>query len=97
MSAIQILTTQSRSLSPNTQRLSRRTQSNRIHSSLNFADGSKVKLSNGSEKLTIELIANFPNFISNPPPPGNVRGSNPFDLVAVGDQLYITDGGQNSV
>jgi hypothetical protein len=29
--------------------------------------------------------------------PLNVRGVNPFDLVVVGDQIYVTDGGQNSV
>ena len=26
-----------------------------------------------------------------------VQGSNPFDLVVGGDQIYVTDGGQNSV
>jgi hypothetical protein len=63
-----------------------------------LANGQKVTLSNGGgDKLTVELIANFPNFTPNPPPAGNVRGSNPFDLVVVGDQLYVTDGGQNSV
>ncbi len=62
-----------------------------------LANGQKVTLSNRSEKLSIELIANFPNFTPNEPPPGNVRGSNPFDLVVVGDQIYVTDGGQNSV
>jgi hypothetical protein len=63
-----------------------------------LANGEKVTLSNGGgDKLTVELIANFPNFTPNPPPAGNVRGSNPFDLVVVGDQIYVTDGGQNSV
>ena len=62
-----------------------------------LASGQTVTLSNGSHKLTVELIANFPNFTLNEPPPGNVRGSNPFDLVAVGNQLYVTDGGQNTV
>jgi hypothetical protein len=62
-----------------------------------LAGGQTVTLSNGSDKLTVELIANFPNFTPNPPPPGNVRGSNPFDLVVVGNQIYVTDGGQNSV
>ncbi|HEX9690256.1 MAG TPA: ScyD/ScyE family protein, partial [Thermoanaerobaculia bacterium] len=27
----------------------------------------------------------------------NVTGSNPFDLVAVGNRLYVTDGGRNNV
>ncbi len=63
-----------------------------------LANGQKVTLSNGGgDKLTVELIANFPNFTPNPPPAGNVRGSNPFDLIVVDDQLYVTDGGQNSV
>ncbi len=63
-----------------------------------LANGQKVTLSNGGgDKLTVELIANFPNFTPNPPPAGNVRGSNPFDLVVVGNQIYVTDGGQNSV
>jgi hypothetical protein len=63
-----------------------------------LASGQKVTLSNAAnEKLTVELIANFPNFTPNPPPTGNVRGVNPFDLVVVGDQIYVTDGGQNSV
>jgi len=65
-----------------------------------LADGSKVTLSDAVGGLvTLELIANFPNFTPNPLPtfPPNVRGSNPFDLVAVEDQLYVTDGGQNAV
>ena len=63
-----------------------------------LASGQKLRLSNAAgEKLTIELIANFPNFTPNAPPTGNVRGSNPFDLVVVEDQIYVTDGGQNSV
>jgi hypothetical protein len=64
-----------------------------------LASGQTVTLSNGSHKLTVELIADFPNFTPNPRPPYplNVRGSNPFDLVAVGNRLYVTDGGQNTV
>ncbi len=65
-----------------------------------LAGGETVKLSNGrGDKITIELVANFPDFTPNPLPffAGNVRGSNPFDLVAVGNQLYVTDGGMNLV
>ena len=65
-----------------------------------LANGEKVTLSNGrGDKVTIELVANFPDFIPNPLPffPANVRLSNPFDLVAVGDTLYVTDGGMNLV
>ncbi|CAN5785740.1 hypothetical protein BH18ACI4_BH18ACI4_21210 [soil metagenome] len=65
---------------------------------LALASGQKVTLSNGGgDKLTVELIANFPNFTPKPGPPGNVSGSNPFGLVVVGNQIYVTDGGQNSV
>jgi hypothetical protein len=65
-----------------------------------LADGAQVTLSNGNgDEITIKLIANFPNFTLEPRPffQDNVRSSNPFDLVAVGDQLYVTDGSQNSV
>jgi hypothetical protein len=65
-----------------------------------LADGERVKLSNGGgEKATVELIADFPNFVPNPLAPfeGAVRASNPFDLVAVGNDLYVTDGSRNLV
>ncbi|HEU5251127.1 MAG TPA: ScyD/ScyE family protein [Thermoanaerobaculia bacterium] len=65
-----------------------------------LADGGEVKLSNGAgDKATVELVADFPDFIPNPigPVPGNVRLSNPFDLVVVGSDLYVTDGGRNLV
>ena len=67
---------------------------------LTLASGEELTLSNGSgDEITIELVANFPNFTPNPVPPvpGNVRGANPFDLVIVGDQIYVSDGGQNAV
>ncbi len=65
-----------------------------------IANGDTVKLSNrGGDKMTIQLVANFPDYIPNPLPtaPANVRGSNPFDLEIIGDQLYVTDGGRNLV
>jgi len=65
-----------------------------------LADGERVKLSNGAgDKATVELIADFVNFIPNPLAPfeGAVRASNPFDLVAVGNELFVTDGGRNLV
>ena len=66
-----------------------------------LAAGQRVRLSNGGgDKITVELVANIlPDFIPNPLPtiPANVRASNPFDLVAVGDTLYVTDGGRNLV
>ena len=65
-----------------------------------LGNGDKVTLYDPSgNKLVIQMIANFPNFTPNPLPTfaPNVRGSNPFDLVVVDDQLYVTDGGQNMV
>jgi hypothetical protein len=67
---------------------------------LALANGLNVSLSNlRGDKIMIELIANFPDFTTNPLPtlPANVRGVNPFDLVALGDRLYVTDGAQNLV
>src|SRR5215204_3493854 len=61
-----------------------------------LADGEKVSLGSGSDQITVELIANFPN-TAPAAVPGTVNGSNPFDLVAVGDQIYVTDGGMNLV
>ena len=66
-----------------------------------LAAGEKVILfdSDGAA-LTIELVVNFlPDFTPKPLPTfqANVGGSNPFDLVVVGDQLYVTDGGQNTL
>lgn len=65
-----------------------------------IASGEKVTLSNSAgDKLTIQLIANFPDYTPNPTMtvPGNVRLSNPFDLVVADDQAYVTDGGMNMV
>jgi hypothetical protein len=65
-----------------------------------LAAGARVVLFDGAgDRLTIELVANFPNYIAEPTPlvPDNVRGSNPFDLVVVDDQVYVTDGGRNLV
>lgn len=64
-----------------------------------LANGERVRLSDGSNKITIEMVANFPDYIPNPIPavPNNVRHSNPFDLIGVGDQLFVTDGARNLV
>jgi hypothetical protein len=64
-----------------------------------LAQGETVTLSNGAgDKIKIELIVNFPNFVDNPSlPPPFVIHSNPFDLVVVGDQIFVTDGGLNRV
>jgi len=65
-----------------------------------LADGQIVTLSSsGGDTITVQMIADFPNFIPFPLPifPDNVKLSNPFDLVAVEDTLYVTDGGRNLV
>jgi hypothetical protein len=63
-----------------------------------LATGQKVTLTNGAgDKISIVLVTNFPNFVPFPLPffADNVQLSNPFGLVAVGEQLYVTDGGRN--
>jgi len=65
-----------------------------------LAAGERVTLSNGAgDKATIAVVANFPD--STPAPlaslPNNRRGANPFDLVTLGDDLFVTDGGQNAI
>jgi hypothetical protein len=68
------------------------------HQALN--DGSQLNLDNGQgDKMTLELVADFPDYTSAPLPffPPNVRHSNPFGITAIGENLYVSDGGQNSV
>ena len=61
-----------------------------------LANGRKVRLSNGrGEEMTIELVADFPNFL--PDVDASIAHSNPLGLVAVDDQLYVTDGGENKI
>jgi hypothetical protein len=63
-----------------------------------LAGGGRVMLSNaGSDKVSIELVANFPDYLSEPLPAyaGNVRNSNPFDMIAVDDSMFVTNGGLN--
>ena len=66
-----------------------------------LASGQKLILSNtGGDRMSIELVANIlPDYVPKPLPglPENVGLSNPFALVAVADQLYVTDGGRNLV
>jgi hypothetical protein len=69
---------------------------------LSFADqqsiaaGETVTLSNGAgDNLTIRMIADFPNFIALTPP--FVAASNPFQLTAIEDHLFVTDGGRNLI
>ena len=64
-----------------------------------LAAGQEVTLTDADgATITMSMVVNFvPDYIPNPLPtiPLNVRGSNPFGVVAVEDQLYVTDGGQN--
>jgi hypothetical protein len=43
------------------------------------------------------VVVDFPDYESEPLPtlPGNVRNSNPFDVIAVNNNLYVTNGGLN--
>jgi hypothetical protein len=62
--------------------------------------GETLALSNGSgDKITLELVADFPDYTPAALPffPPNVRHSNPFGITRIGNDLYLADGGQNSV
>jgi hypothetical protein len=63
-----------------------------------LAGGGTVRLSNGrGDKLQVELVVNFPDYLSEPTAanPGNVRNSNPFGVLPVDDALFVTNGGLN--
>jgi hypothetical protein len=65
---------------------------------MTLAGGGKVTLENGGgDKLQVELVVNFPDFVSEPTVanPGNVRNSNPFDVLPVSEALYVSNGGLN--
>lgn len=65
-----------------------------------LADGQTVTLCNGGrDKITIQMIVDFPNFIPFPLPdvPDNIQLSNPYSLVPLAGMLYVTDGGRNHV
>jgi hypothetical protein len=66
---------------------------------LTVAGGQSVRLSNGNQHITVELVAKLPNFTAKPLTtfPASVHLTNPFALVEVRNQLYVTDGGQNAV
>lgn len=64
---------------------------------LTLATAAAVTLANSSGKIKIELIANFPDSTIDPTTPSGFRNVNPFDVVIVEDQAYVTDGGQNLV
>jgi hypothetical protein len=63
-----------------------------------LASGEPLTMRNSEgEQILIELLANFPDYTANPLPflTTNVRGVNPFNLVVVANQVYVTDGAQN--
>lgn len=65
---------------------------------MKLAGGERVVMSNGGgDRITIEVIVDFPDYESEPLPtlPGNVRNSNPFEVIAVKNSLYVTNGGLN--
>ncbi|MDT5263360.1 MAG: hypothetical protein QOC61_2364 [Acidobacteriota bacterium] len=62
--------------------------------------GSKLALSNsGGDKLTIELVTDFPDYEAAPRPDftDNVRVSNPFGVAVNGNLLYVVDASLNKV
>ena len=58
-----------------------------------------VRLDASGKKITIELVADFPDYTPEPLPAlaTNVRHSHPYGLVANDDFLYVVDAGPNSV
>jgi hypothetical protein len=65
-----------------------------------LANGADIVLDNGAgDRLTIELIADLPNYVPAPLPffPANVRNSNPFGVVAAAKSLYVVNAGLNAV
>jgi hypothetical protein len=63
-----------------------------------LANGQTVTLSNSrGDKITIQLVANFPDYIPFPLPtfPENIKLSNPYQMVLEGNTMYLTDGGRN--
>ena len=62
--------------------------------------GARLTLSNSAgDKLTVELVADFPDYTSEPRPDfaDNVRVSNPFGVAADGNLLYVVDASQNTL
>jgi len=61
-----------------------------------LANGEILTFSNGdADRITIRMVVNFPDFIVLTPP--FIAASNPFQLAAIEDHLYVTDGGRNLV
>lgn len=64
-----------------------------------LAGGATLNLGSGNSRATLRLVANFPDYTPNfrPDVPNNVRPSNPFGLVGVGNRLYVADAAQNNI
>jgi len=63
-----------------------------------LADGEALTLWNGAgERITVALVADFPDLTVDPTSPNGLRQSNPFDLVVLGSKVYVTDGARNLV
>ncbi len=63
-------------------------------------DGERlVRFDAAGRKITIEVIVDFPDYVSEPVPAlaTNVRHSQPYGLVADDNYLYVVDGGYNRV
>ena len=62
--------------------------------------GQTLTLDNGGgDKLTVRLLADFPDYVPAPRPdfPANVVSSNPFGVVVSGGQLFVVDASFNLV
>jgi hypothetical protein len=62
--------------------------------------GSRLTRDDGAgNPVIIELIADFDNYVAEPRPdaPDNVRASNPFGLVVLGERLFVADASLNSI
>lgn len=63
-----------------------------------IAGGSRVTLTNiDGQQITIELLVNFPDYTIDATSPSGFRNVTPFTSLAIGDQLYVSDGGQNKI
>jgi len=65
-----------------------------------LANGQTLTLSDSAgNHMMIRMIADFQNYVSFPLPffANNIQLSNPFGLLAIEDELYVTDGGRNRV
>lgn len=63
-----------------------------------LAGGQEIRLfDRHGDTIRIEMVVDFPDYQSEPLPevPGNVRNSNPFEAIAVRDNVYVTNGGLN--